>query len=234
MIGIERERAARTGPARRRSGRLAIVVDDWPLVRMGLEALLAEIDVTIVGRSDRGGEGVRLAVEQEADLLVLGAHDDLGLGATLRRAKSLARGLRVLVLHGRADRTEILSLLELGVDGLVPRLAPTAELQAAVGRVLAGERVVGGAAVAVLADAVVIAPSSEPAAAVGPLTAQETRVLDRLVVGLSNAEIAVELSVSVATVKTHLSNLYGKLDARNRREAVAHGIDQGLVGLDRP
>lgn len=222
----------RTAPPRRRSGRLAVVVESWPLVRMGLEVLLDEAGVAVVGRTDRGGEGVRLAAASEVDLLVLGAHDDLALDATLRRAKALSQGLRVLVLYGRVDRSEILGLLELGVDGLVPRLSPTAELQAAVGRVLAGERVVAGAAVAVLADAVV--PASQPGGAAGPLTAQETRVLDRLVVGLSNAEIAVELSVSVATVKTHLSHLYGKLDARNRREAVAHGIDQGLVGLDRP
>ncbi len=234
-MGIEREPAAtRTGPPRRRTGRLAVVVDEWPLVRMGLEALLAETGVAVVGRTDRGGEGVRLAAEQSADLLVLGAHDDLALGATLRRAKALLPAPRVLVLYGRADRAEIESLLELGVDGLVARLSPPAQLVAAVGRVLAGERVVGGAAVAVLADAVALAsPHAGAAGPDGPLTAQEARVLDRLVVGLSNAEIAVELSVSVATVKTHLSNLYGKLDARNRREAVARGIDLGLVGLDR-
>jgi len=212
-----------------------VVVDDWPLVRMGLGALLQEAGVGVAGNSDRGGEGVRLAAQSGAELLVLGAHTDLPSGAAARRAKALPSKVRLLVLYGRADRSEIVSLLRFGVEGLVGRLSPPQELQAAVRRVLAGERVVAGAAVAVLADAASPqrAASAEPVDATGPLTAQEGRILDRLAVGLSNAEIAVELSVSVATVKTHLSNLYGKLDARNRREAVTRGIDLGLVGLGR-
>jgi DNA-binding NarL/FixJ family response regulator len=236
VIGV-RERAARTGPPSGRTGVRAVVVDEWPLVRMGLGVVLQEAGVGVVGDSDRGSDGVRLAADSGADLLVLGLHADLPLPATVRRAKRIPTPPRVLVLYGAPDRSEILELLELEVEGLVGRLSPPPELQAAVTRVVAGERVVGGAAVAVLADAVRAAGLTQPeptAEAPGPLTVQEGRVLDRLAVGLSNAEIAVELSVSVATVKTHLSNLYGKLEASNRREAVVRGIDLGLVGVRRP
>ena len=214
---------------RRASGK-AVLVDHWPLVRLGLARVLATIDIRIVGESELGLDGVRMAATEAADLLIIG--DTLGISApeAARAAKELPDPPRVLAIVGLTSREALAAFLSAGVDGLLVRTAGAEDLAGAVDRVLAGERFVSPALLSALAGML------EPSAYGGDpnqglvLTAKEREVLGWLADGHTNAEIAARLYVTPATVKTHLAHIYSKLGAKSRQGAVSRAVELGLLG----
>jgi DNA-binding NarL/FixJ family response regulator len=207
--------------------RAAVVVDDWALVRLGIQAVLASLRVPVVGEAELARDGLRAAAAAAADLLVLGTAGDLGAGDAVRAAKHLPQPPCVVTLVGRAERSELAGLLGSGVDGVLLRSAATGELEAALARLQAGERVVAPALLPLLVGVVDLAPP-EPITP-GPLTIKEREVLARLAEGRSNRAIATALHVTPATVKTHLAHIYEKLDARDRNDAVVRAVALGLL-----
>ena len=152
----------------------------------------------------------------------------LRLPDLVAEAKKAYPELRVLALLPVSEAGKVRPVLSSGADGVLTRLASADELEAAVRKVAAGERVVAAAALTVLVGT---APKAAEGPTPGhPLTAKEREVLDLLAKGLSNREIATTMVVSTATVKSHLSNIYEKLGARNRQDAVGRAIEQGLLG----
>jgi DNA-binding NarL/FixJ family response regulator len=212
----------------RRASARAVLVDHWPLIRLGLARVLATIDIRIVGESELGLEGVRMLRTEEADLMILG--DSLGIDAVeaTRGAKALPHSPRVLAIVGLTSREALTALLAAGVDGLLVRTAGPEDLAAAVEQVLGGERWVSPALLSALAG--MLEPSPHRPDLDTALTAKEREVLGWLADGRTNAEIASQLFVAPSTVKTHLAHIYAKLGAKNRQGAVSRAVELGLLG----
>lgn len=214
----------------------AVVVDDWPLVRLGIGQALKGSSVSVVGSAAGAEEGLRLVRARGAALLVLGSHRDLALAESARRARELPSAPRVVVLLDEVDPTTLDALRAARVDALLSRSVGPEELTGALARVGAGERVVSPALVPLLVG--VLGPGSgaggpPPAAGADgppPLTRKEIEVLVQLAQGRSNREIAEGLYVTPATVKTHLGHIYAKLGVATRQEALARAVALGLLG----
>jgi DNA-binding NarL/FixJ family response regulator len=204
----------------------AVVVDQWGLVALGVSAVLAEQNVETLATHTDARLGVRAVREHDANLLVLGATSASSVEA-VRHATRLTARPAVIALVTGADHTELGQLIAEGVDGLLVRSATGHELSQAVDRIRNGERYIAPALLSSLVGAVAPVPGNEPATG---LTSREREVLACLAQGRTNREIAHELFVGMETVKSHLSRVYAKLDARDRHEAVARALAAGLLG----
>lgn len=199
------------------------MVDQWALVRVGIGTILRQMSIRVAGESARAAEGLALAQAEQADLLVLGSHLDSPVGDAVRSAKKLEPAPLVISLLSHPDRDLLAECLGAGADGVLLRSATDGDLSRAVGQVAEGGRWVAPALTLLLAGAV-----SQTGAA-SPLTAKEIQVLSGLAAGLSNKELAEAMFVSAATIKTHLSHIYAKLEASGRQEAVARAVELGLL-----
>jgi DNA-binding NarL/FixJ family response regulator len=202
----------------------AVVVDQWALVRLGITAVLEGAGVDVVAEEGSGRDGLLRARALEPALLVLGAMPDLSLTEALGQARQLPVQPRVLVLVSALAPADVSELMSLSPDAVLVRSAGADELRDAVTRLLAGERFVSPALVSAVMDGLQAGDVTA-----GPLTVKEIEVLARLAEGRSNQQIADALFVSSATVKTHLSNIYGKLGVANRQEALARAVALGLL-----
>lgn len=207
----------------------AVIVDDVPLLRVGVRAVLEPMGVAIAAEAGTGRDVPRLVAEVEATLLVVGSVADVPAVELVRRVRDVAPGCCVVGLLPRTRRDELSSLLGLDVDALVVRGIPADELTISVERALKGERVVSPLLLSALVGAVAPTEAAEPDPEEPMLTAREREVLALLADGRSNREIASTLFVTLATVKTHLAHIYAKLGARNRNEALGRAVSLGLL-----
>jgi len=195
-----------------------VVVDDHPLLRSGVsETLSAEEGVEVVGEAGSADDAVTVVTAAKPDVLVL----DLGIpGGGLDAARRIVEAgcnTRIAVLTASEDEQQLDDALKLGVRAYMLKGISGPELVDVVRRVARGEVFVMPA----LAARVLIDKSSEraPTEEVDSLTDRELEVLDLVAEAYSNKEIALRLEISVKTVKHHMTNIMGKLNARNRVEA---------------
>jgi DNA-binding NarL/FixJ family response regulator len=211
----------------------AIVVDRWPLLRIGMRRAVHEAGFQLAGESTGLTEGLELQRRCAAGMLVVGDVDDGGAPALRRAAASAV----VVALVGQVGREQLVELFGAGVLGIGLRSSEVAEVADLLRRALAGERALVPALLPALVDrdGSGPAPLSTPDGEVratrqsGELTARERRVLVALAAGASNSEIAAQLYVSQATVKTHLAHIYAKLQVNGRHEALSRAVALGLV-----
>ena len=205
-----------------------VVVDDHPVVRHGLVAMLRyERDMQVVGEAENGVEAVNRVLELLPDVVLL----DLNLPKmsgidVMRQVRAQQPQIRFLVLTTYDTDEYITPALEAGAQGYLLKDATPDELMRAVRSLAAG-----GAALEEGVAARVLESIAEPGG--DELSARELQVLRLLVAGASNKAIAAQLNLSENTIKTHLSHIFGKLHVQNRAEAVAVGLQRGLVPLDR-
>ncbi len=203
-----------------------MVVDDWELLRLGLRAALGQLGVWVIAEAALARDGLRAARDSGAGLLVIGATSDLPPRLAATRAKAPEEPPTVLALASLPDPEELAGLLAAGVDGLLLRSTGVAELADALELLRGGERAVAPALLPLLVGVIGLA-------AAGPgesrLTEKEREVIARLAEGGSNRAIAEALSVSPATVKTHLAHIYEKLGASDRRDALVRAIALGIL-----
>ena len=204
-----------------------LIVDDDPLVRVGLRMVLgAGRDLDVVGEAGDGAAGVVAAGELRPDVVLMDIRMPGldGLAATERlRSAEPGPGPAILVLTSFDADEHVLRALRAGANGfLLKDTAPT-EILDAVRRVAAGESMLSPAVLTRLIDTVVrgaAAPAGGPGSAaralLGRLTGREREVADAVAAGRSNAEIAAQLYMSVATVKATVSRLFTKLECTNR------------------
>ncbi|MGW2342206.1 response regulator [Streptomyces sp. NPDC001661] len=200
-----------------------LLADDHPVVRAGLRAVLdAEADFAIVAEAATAERAVELAGDVDVVLMDLqfGAGTMHGAEATARIA-ALADGPRVLVLTTYDTEADILAAVEAGASGYLLKDAPPQELAAAVRTAASGRSALAPAVADRLMDRM-----RAPAEA---LSRRELEVLRHVRDGLSNAEIARELFLSQATVKSHLVHIYAKLGVDSRTSAVARATRDGLL-----
>ena len=243
----ERRLAARTArPDPAPDGRrLAIVLDEWPLVRAGVARVLEQSGWRPAGQSGDISGALRLGRELRPGLVVLGEQAEVDVQDAARALKSLESSPLILVLTGRLDAATLTRLLGDGVEGITLRTAAEDELADALRKLGAGERHLGRAFLSLLASVASQPVARRPvatqagdashhaAARAGDdqagLTRKERQVLARLAEGESNREIADALCVSPATVKTHLANIYSKLGTDSRHAALARAVELGLL-----
>ena len=210
------------------AGLTAVVVDEWALYRQGVASVLRNLGIEVVGEASGAGDGMMKLWSARPDLLVAGSPAHSRLPELVAEAKKAYPELRVLALLPVSEAGKVRPVLSSGADAVLTRLASPEELESAVRKVAAGERVVAAAALTVLVGTPT--KTADGPSLAHPLTVKEREVLDLLAKGLSNREIAGTLVVSTATVKSHLAHIYEKLGAKNRQDAVGRAIEQGLLG----
>lgn len=207
------------------SVKTAVIVDEWALFRRGIVAVLDGIGVKVTGEAESHEDAILQVWASSPDLVVVGSPGPRPLPELVRAVKTQRSETRVLALVPGSQAGALRPVLSSGADGVLARTASPAELEDALRQVLSGKRVLTAAAVSVLVG--LVEPAATPSAT--PLTSKELQVLSLLGRGMANREIAGTLVLSVATVKSHLARIYGKLGAANRQEAVGRAIEAGLL-----
>jgi two-component system, NarL family, response regulator DevR len=205
-----------------------LVVDDHPVVREGIVAILAaEPDFEVIGQAANGEQAIREASRSLPDVVVLDVRMPGSTGMEVCTAlMSKHPGMRVVILTCFPNENVMLSVFAAGARGFLvkesePSVLRTAVRQVAVGGTFIDPRIAGK----------FVALATKGRRAKGPfgLTLQEMRVVELLPRGMSNREIGRELGVSEQTVKTHLHNAMRKLRAKDRTEVAAIAMREGLA-----
>jgi DNA-binding NarL/FixJ family response regulator len=204
--------------------RRALVVDESPVKRHGMAAILAGCGIDLAAEVRTVSDAMAALRLTAVDLLMAGVPVGGTAADLVEAARHRVPGLRSLVLVPRLEAGELRRLLAAGPDAVLTSHAEIGEIADAVDRVALGERVVAAAHLGTLLGSL-----SASTAVANPLTSREMVVLAHLADGRSNRDIAEVMVVSVATVKTHLSHIYDKLGVTGRREAVSRGIELGLL-----
>jgi DNA-binding NarL/FixJ family response regulator len=209
-----------------------LLVDDQELMRMGLRMVLdAQDDIAVVGEAGDGAAGVAAAERLRPDVVLMDVRMPVLDGVEATRRITAAGAARVLVMTTFDLDEYVLAALRGGASGFLLKDAPPAELVAGIRAVAAGDAVVSPRVTRRLLDRFV-APGGAPATdrkVLDALTDREQEVLVLVARGRSNAEIAGELHLSPATVKSHVGRLLTKLDLRDRVQAVVLAYETGLV-----
>ncbi|MEV0286924.1 MULTISPECIES: response regulator transcription factor [unclassified Kribbella] len=197
------------------------LVDDHPVVRAGMRALVeGQDDLTVVGEASDAHSAEQLVAAVRPDVVLM----DLNLGSgpggaeVTARLRALPEAPQVLVLTTYDTEADILSAIDAGASGYLLKDAPPEDLFRAIRGTARGEVVLAPAVAARLVRRT------------GPsLTDREVEILGLLATGQSNRELAKRLFVSEATIKSHLSHIYTKLEVDTRAAAVARAIEQRII-----
>ncbi len=208
-----------------------LIADDQEMIRAGLRKLLEnEPDLDVVGEARDGAEGVRLAANLRPDVVLMDIRMPILDGIAATRQITTAGLARVLVLTTYDLDDYVYQALVAGASGFLLKDSPPERLREAVRIVGQGDALVEPAVLRRLIGAFTpprsTSPDSGPMAA---LTPREREVLVLVARGRSNAEIAAELVLSEATVRTHVGHVLTKLAARDRTQAVIAAYEHGLV-----
>ena len=200
-----------------------LIVDDHAILRLGLASLLAsKCEIEVVGDASDGPSGIRKALKLKPDVVIM----DLmmpgmdGIEAT-KELLAKAPESKILILTTFGTSNGINNALEAGAMGAVMKNCDFSELADAIRAVASGKRYVA-------ADVERILVADPPVAALSP---RQTEILQSIVRGLSNPDIAKQLGISVDMVKEHVESLFQKIGAANRTEAVAIAFRKHLLKM---
>lgn len=204
-----------------------LLVDDHTMVRQSMRRAMEGEGFEVVGEAGDGDEGVRLAADLRPDVVLMDVSMPVLDGVqAARRMKEQAPATQVVMLTMHADADIVRRALSAGAVGYLTKDCSIDEVAEAVRLAAAGEGAVSPAlAAAMLREA-------HPSGAHPVLSTREAEVLQLVAEGKSPTEVAAELFISAKTVKNHLSNIYEKLDARDRTQAVLKGLRMGVIRLD--
>jgi DNA-binding NarL/FixJ family response regulator len=212
-----------------------LVVDDHPIVRQGLAALLATtVDFEVVGQAADGVEAVELAARLRPDLVLMDLRMPRldGVAATEAVLRDVPTA-RVVVLTTYESDDSILGAIEAGASGYLLKAAPEDELLAGLRSVVGGQVALAPSMAALLVGRARRAQAESGASPVGPapspLSPRETQVLALVAEGCSNREVGLRLFVGEATVKTHLLHVFEKLGVGDRTRAVTLAMEKGWL-----
>lgn len=212
-----------------------LLVDDEPLVRAGLRAVLeAQPDIEVVGEAADGAAVIPLVRQLRPGVVAMDVRMPLmdGIEATRAVLRTVSDPPKILVVTTFENDEYVYEALRAGADGFLLKRARPAEIVHAVRLVAEGESLLFPASVRQLAAEYGEGAGNAAARAVmerAALTEREAEVLRLMARGLSNAEIAARLIVGAETVKSHVSAVLAKLDARDRTQAVIAAYESGFV-----
>jgi DNA-binding NarL/FixJ family response regulator len=208
-----------------------VVVDDQFLIRDGVAAILdAEEDFTVVGTAADGAEAVGLITTLAPDVALMDIRmpEVDGIEATRQIIES-GSDTRILILTTFGADDLVLAALRAGASGYLLKDAPRESLVAAIRAVAAGDVAVEKQVLAQLVRSQPVRPRPEAVAAIGRLSPRESQVLELVAQGATNPEIARSLFIGETTVKTHVSRIQSKLEARDRVQLVVIAHRAGLT-----
>lgn len=202
-----------------------VLVDDHTVMRAGTRRILEdESDLAVVGEAGDGYGALQLAEQCAPDVMVL----DIGMPnlngiETCRELRARRPSLHILILTGHDNAALVRTLHQFGVEGFLLKSADAHELVRAIRAVAQGQEVYGDNALRALGEA-----EGESAEQQYP-TRKELQVLSAIARGLKNREVADELHMSVNTVEYHLRNIFAKLDASSRADALIKAQRHGWL-----
>jgi DNA-binding NarL/FixJ family response regulator len=202
-----------------------VIADDHPIVRDGLSGMFAaDPDFEVVGEAGDGAEAIRLAEALRPDVILMDLQMP-GVDGVAAIAQLAERGVRarVLVLTTYDTDGYVVPAIEAGATGYLLKDAPRDELLRAVRAAADGQTVLAPSVAGTLMNHVRTPPAADL------LSPRELEVLQLVAAGNTNREAARHLFISEATVKTHLLNIYAKLDVSDRAAAVAEGFRRKLL-----
>ncbi len=210
-----------------------LIADDHALLREALhQALDAEKDMEVVAEASDGEEAVKLASERKPDVVVM----DIvmpklnGIEAT-KKIKEIAPNTAILVLTAYDDEEYVLGLLDAGAAGYLLKSARGRDLVEAIRTIQTGESVLHPKIIAKLLKRAMAAPVEKHKHS-ELLSERELEILKLVALGMGNKETAAKLFLSQRTIKTHLTNIFNKLNVASRSEAIVKGLKWGLVTLE--
>lgn len=209
-----------------------LLVDDHPLFRKGVKTLLeAKPGYTVIAEAPDGCEAIRLTRETRPDVIFMDIDMPRvnGLEATRAIKKEFPRTHIVILTVSDYDSV-LFDAIKAGASGYLLKNLEPEELYATLEKIRHGEAVINGVlATKILREFNRMADAREKMKEIEPLSDREIEVLEQLVHGKDNKEIAQALSISPSTVKTHLQNIMEKLHLKNRIEAAVYAVGEGLV-----
>ncbi|MFI5586552.1 response regulator [Amycolatopsis sp. NPDC051758] len=206
-----------------------LLVDDEPLIRAGLRAIInSEDDLSVLGEAADGAEVPGLVARLRPDVVLMDVRMPAvdGIRATTHLMSTVDEPPKVIVVTTFENDDYVYDALVAGASGFLLKRARPEEIVAAIRTVVTGESLLFPAAIRRLAAQ---HPPSGDGLAGANLTEREREVLRLMAAGLSNVEIAGELYLGIQTVKTHVGNVLAKLGARDRTQAVIRAYDSGFV-----
>jgi DNA-binding NarL/FixJ family response regulator len=217
-----------------------LVVDDQPLFRKALAGLVnAQLDMTVVGEADNGIEALERVRTAAPDVVVMDVNMPVAGGVDgVRAIRGAGFGTKIVMLTVSEEDDDLFDAIRAGANGyLLKNIRPEALFDDLRG-VMRGEAPIAPAIAHKLLDALRDGPRRPHAPAVlgegeTALTRRETEILQLVAGGLSNKEIASQLTITEGTVKNHVHNALEKLHLSNRTQAAAYTVAQGL-GIPRP
>ena len=207
-----------------------VLVDDHTMMREGTRRLLEEDpELKVIGEAQDGVEALPLCRQLRPRVIVLDIAmkglNGFGVAQALLQASEQAAAPAILVLTAYDQQAYVQAMLKLGVRGYWLKSARGSEIRQAVHEIAAGKR-----SLAPEVRRMLLTGENHPGAReTEPLTTRELDVLRLVVQGARNSEIGLRLSISVKTVESHLTSIYGKLGVQSRAEAIALAQKQGLL-----
>jgi DNA-binding NarL/FixJ family response regulator len=211
-----------------------MLVEDHVLVREGTREMLdQEEDLHVVAEAGDGEQAVQLAAEHHPDIIIMDiAMPKLnGIEAT-KQIKAANPATPVLVLTAYDDDQYVFAFLEVGAAGYLLKDVSVSDLIQAIRAVHAGESVLHPAVARKVINHFARRTEEKHSEASDPLTEREMEVLRLAGKGMTNREIASQLTISIRTVQVHLSNVFSKLGVGSRTEAVLYALRLGWLSLD--
>ena len=208
-----------------------MIVDDHPVVRDGLVSILErQDDFQVVGQASNGLEAVERVLALQPDVILMDLRmPELDGVEAMRRISSERPETRFIVLTTYDSDQYIFDAIEAGAKGYLLKDTSREDLFEAVRAVHRGESGIEPGVAARVLDR--FAQLSREEAQAPLLSEREVEVLQLMAKGSANKEIAVSLSITDSTVKTHVANIFQKLDVRGRTEAVTHALQMGIISL---
>jgi DNA-binding NarL/FixJ family response regulator len=207
-----------------------LIVDDHPLFRKGIRTLLESMpDIEVIGEAISGKEAVEMATTHQPDVVLMDLQmpGGSGLGAIRELGKS-SPNIRILVVTLFEDDESVFAALRAGARGYILKDADEEEMMRAIRAVGEGEAIFSPAIASRLMDYFAASRSLIPQEVFPELTEREREILTLIARGKTNAEIAAELTISLKTVRNHVSNIYSKLQVADRTQAAIRAREAGL------
>lgn len=207
-----------------------MLVDDHTMMREGTRRLLEEDpELQVVGEAQDGSEALSLYESLRPRVIILDIAmkglNGFGVAQALLQERERDTAPRILILTAYDQPAYVQTMLKLGVRGYWLKSARGSEIRQAVHEVVAGKRSLGPE----IRQMLLAGAGKRDVVEVEPLTSRELEVLRLVVRGARNGEIGQSLSISVKTVETHLTSIYGKLGVQSRAEAIALAQKRGLL-----